>query len=79
LTLKTPARRFQGLDRGVGASRWRSRSRQGDHDLAITLAPGGDHLSDVAQLRAEPAVLGVVASDPTVSRVIDALAAPQGP
>jgi hypothetical protein len=32
-------------------------------------------LADVAQLRAAPEVFGPVASDPTVSRLIDALAA----
>ena len=44
-------------------------------DLAVTLALGGDCLADVAVLRAEPGVYGPVASDPTVSRTIDALAA----
>jgi len=44
-------------------------------DLAITLAVGGDCLADVAVLPAEPGVYGRVASDPTVSRTIDALAA----
>lgn len=44
-------------------------------DLAVSLAIGGDCLADVAQLRAEPGVFGRVASDPTVSRVIDSLAA----
>jgi Transposase DDE domain group 1 len=44
-------------------------------DLAVTLALGGDCLADIALLRAEPAVFGLAASDPTVSRTIDALAA----
>jgi len=44
-------------------------------DLAISLAVGGDCLADVANLRAEPAVFGHVASDPTVSRLVDTLAA----
>ncbi|MDK3258182.1 IS1380 family transposase [Blastococcus capsensis] len=44
-------------------------------DLALTLALGGDCLADIALLRAEPGVYGPVASDPTVSRTIDALAA----
>ena len=44
-------------------------------DLAVTLALGGDCLADVALLRAEPGVYGLVASDPTVSRTITALAA----
>src|SRR5581483_4117050 len=44
-------------------------------DLALAVALGGDCLSDVALLRAEPTVFGLVASDPTVSRLVDALAA----
>jgi hypothetical protein len=36
---------------------------------------GGDCLADLAQLRAAPEVFGPVASDPTVSRLIDTLAA----
>ena len=44
-------------------------------DLALTLALGGDCLADIALLRSEPGVYGRVASDPTVSRTIDALAA----
>lgn len=44
-------------------------------DLALTVALGGEHLSDVAVLRGEPGVYGLVASDPTISRTIDTLAA----
>ncbi|MEU0187084.1 IS1380 family transposase [Streptomyces sp. NPDC006207] len=44
-------------------------------DLALATALGGDCLADIAVLRAEPAVFGPVASDPTVSRLIDTLAA----
>ena len=44
-------------------------------DLAPTLAVGGDCLADIALLRAEPGLYGLVASDPTVSRTIDTLAA----
>ena len=44
-------------------------------DLAVSLAVGGDCLADLAQLRAAPEVFGPVASDPTVSRLIDRLAA----
>jgi len=43
-------------------------------DLAVTLALGGDCLTDVAILRGEPDVYGPVALDPTVSRTIDTLA-----
>jgi Transposase DDE domain group 1 len=44
-------------------------------DFAVALALGGDTLADVAVLRAEPGVYGLVACDPTVSRTIAALAA----
>ncbi len=44
-------------------------------DLAVSLAVGGDCLADMAQLRGAPEVFGPVASDPTVSRLIDTLAA----
>jgi hypothetical protein len=44
-------------------------------DVALAVALGGDCLADVGKLRAEPAVFGPVASDPTVSRLIDTLAA----
>jgi hypothetical protein len=42
-------------------------------DVALAVALGGDCLADV-MLRAEPAVFGPVASDPTVSRLISKLA-----
>ncbi|MET7978257.1 transposase, partial [Streptomyces mirabilis] len=44
-------------------------------DVALGVALGGECLADVAMLRAEPGVFGPVASDPTVSRLIDTLAA----
>jgi hypothetical protein len=44
-------------------------------DVALATALGGDCLADVAMLRAEPDVFGPVASDPTVSRLINVLAA----
>ncbi|MFF1903082.1 transposase, partial [Kitasatospora sp. NPDC058218] len=44
-------------------------------DVALAVALGGDCLADVATLRAEPGAFGPVASDPTVSRLIDTLAA----
>ena len=43
-------------------------------DLAVALGLGGDCLADIAVVRAEPAVFGLVASDPTVSRTTGALA-----
>ena len=44
-------------------------------DLAVAVAIGGDCLADIATIRAEPGVFGLVASDPTVSRLVDTLAA----
>ncbi len=43
-------------------------------DLAAAIALGGDCLADVAVVRAQPDLFGHVASDPTVSRLIAALA-----
>jgi hypothetical protein len=59
-------------------SRWRRPTAVHDPakivcDLAITLALGGDCLADIASLRTEPDLFGLVASDPTVSRLIDTL------
>ncbi|AXE37794.1 hypothetical protein JS278_00602 [Acidipropionibacterium virtanenii] len=44
-------------------------------DLAVSVALGGDCLSDLAEIRAEPGLYGQVASDPTVSRLIGLLGA----
>lgn len=44
-------------------------------DLAIALCLGGDCLADIASLRGNENLYGRVASDPTVSRTISALAA----
>ncbi|MCW2749312.1 MAG: family transposase [Aeromicrobium sp.] len=43
-------------------------------DLAVAIAVGGDCLADVALLRAQPEIFGPVASDPTISRLLDDLA-----
>ena len=64
----------------AGLSRWRRPGAVHDPgkvvlDLAVSIALGGDCLADVAVLRAQPELFGPVASDPTVSRLIDALAA----
>ena len=69
-----------GVELSAALGRWRKPMAVHDPakvvlDLALTLALGGDCLADVALLRAEPGVYGRVASDPTVSRTIDALAA----
>jgi hypothetical protein len=73
--------RSSGLDAEMSAAlrRWRKPLAVHDPgkivlDLAMSLAVGGDCLADVDLLRAEPGVYGRVASDPTVSRLVDALA-----
>ena len=80
--LLTETIRTSGLGAGLSAalSPWRKPAAVHDPakivlDLALTLALGGDCLADIALLRAEPGVYGRVASDPTVSRTIDVLAA----
>jgi hypothetical protein len=74
--------RVSGLDRALSLALapWRKPSAVHDPakvvcDLALALALGGDCLADVAVLRAAPGVYGRVASDPTVSRTVDVLAA----
>lgn len=69
------------LDRGlsVALAPWRSDRAQHDPgkvllDVATAVALGGDCLADVAAVRAQPAMFGDVASDPTVSRLFAALA-----
>ena len=80
--LLTEAIRVSGLGPELSAAlaAWRKPTAVHDPakivlDLAVTLALGGDCLADIALLRAEPGVYGRVASDPTVSRTIDVLAA----
>jgi DDE family transposase len=70
-----------GLDQALSRAlaRWRHPNAIHDPgkivcDLAIALALGGDCLADIATLRAEPGVFGPVASDPTVSRLVNTLA-----
>ena len=74
--------RVTGLDRELSAalSPWRKPLSHHDPgkiitDLAISLAVGGDCLSDLAVIRAEPGLFGPVASDATVSRLITVLGA----
>ncbi|MET8014828.1 IS1380 family transposase [Streptomyces sp. NPDC005271] len=74
--------RKTGLDQAISAALAPCRKPRAVHDpgkilldLALAVALGGDCLADVAMLRCEPAVFGPVASDPTVSRLIDTLAA----
>lgn len=74
----------QATGLGLGLSRalspWRPARATHDPgkvllDVATAVALGGDCLADVAAVRAQPEVFGSVASDPTVSRVVAALAA----
>lgn len=46
-------------------------------DLALSLAMGGDSVSDVDRLRNQPEVYGLIASDPTISRLFKVLATVQ--
>jgi hypothetical protein len=73
--------RKTGLDTALSAALAPWRKTRAVHDpgkilldVALAVALGGDCLADVALLRAEPELFGPVASDPTVSRLIDALA-----
>ncbi|MEU3441419.1 IS1380 family transposase [Streptomyces griseoincarnatus] len=70
-----------GLDQAMSAALAPWRKPRAVHDpgkilvdLAVSVALGGDCLADIAMLRAEPAVFGPVASDPTASRLVDILA-----
>jgi Transposase DDE domain group 1 len=80
--LLTRTAMVSGLAAGLSGalSRWRKPLAVHDPgkivcDLAVSLALGGDCLADAALLRAEPAVFGRVASDPTISRLVSTLAA----
>jgi hypothetical protein len=73
--------RAAGLDRALSRALgpWRKPTAVHDPakillDLAVSLAVGGDCLADVAVLREAPQVFGPVASDPTMSRLVDTLA-----
>lgn len=73
--------RVSGLAKALsdGLSPWRATRTVHDPgktvlDLAVAIALGGDCLADIGVVRAQPELFGPVASDPTVSRLIDALA-----
>jgi hypothetical protein len=73
--------RVSGLSDGLSRSLspWRSARSMHDPgkavlDLAVAVALGGDCLADVALVRAQPELFGSVASDPTISRLVDTLA-----
>jgi hypothetical protein len=74
--------RVAGVDRGLSnvLSPWRADRAVHDPgkvllDVATAVALGGDCLADLGVVRAQPAVFGPVASDPTVSRLFAVLAA----
>ena len=74
--------RVAGVDRALSAALAPWRSPRAVHDpgkvvadLAIAVALGGDCAADLAVVRAQPDLFGAVASDPTVSRLVAALAA----
>ena len=80
-SLLTTTARVLGLDRGLSKrlSAWTPVGAIHDTgkiilDLAVALAVGGDCPADVAVLRGQPRLFGAVASDPTVSRRVNALA-----
>jgi hypothetical protein len=74
--------RLSGLERALSQalSPWRAERATHDPgkvilDVATAVALGGDCLADVTVVRAQPEVFGLVASDPTVSRLVSALTA----
>lgn len=74
--------RVCGLDRALSRELAPWRSARATHDpgkvlidLATAVALGGDCAADLAVVRAQPDLFGTVASDPTVSRLVAALAA----
>ncbi|MDQ0745861.1 hypothetical protein QF034_000092 [Streptomyces africanus] len=74
--------RKSGLGQAISAALTPWRKPRASHDpgkilldVALAVAMNGDCPADVGVLRAEPAVFGPVASDPTVSRLVNPLAA----
>jgi Transposase DDE domain group 1 len=74
--------RVTGLGRGLSAALEPWRAPRAVHDpgkivadLAAALALGGDCLADIAVLREQPDLAGLVASDPVVSRLVRSLVA----
>lgn len=73
--------RVSGLERALSTATGPWRPERAVHDpgkvlldVATAIALGGDCLADLAVVRAQPQLFGHVASDPTVSRLIAALA-----
>ena len=81
-SLLIEAARVTGLQRELSLALRRWRRPRAEHDpgkvvldVAFAIALGGDCLADLAVVRAQPDLFGAVASDPTVSRLVDTLAA----
>ncbi len=75
------AARASGLEGALSRELAGFRKARAEHDpgkvvldLAVTLAAGGDCPADAAMLRGREEVFGPVASDPTISRLVRALA-----
>jgi len=69
-----------GLTTGLSRLLRAEGTQQRKHDLgralvhlASAVANGGDCLSDLSMVRSQPSVFGIVASDPTMWRVIDSM------
>jgi len=69
-----------GLTGALSVAMAPTRRRRSKHDpgrvlvdLAVMIADGGTHLSDLKVLRDQPEVFGAVASDPTAWRVLDSV------
>ena len=79
LLVETARRSGLTKELSAGLGRWRRPFAVHDPgkivgNLAVAVALGGDAACDVGVLRAQPGVFGLVASDPTVSRLIATLA-----
>jgi hypothetical protein len=82
IALLAETARVAGLERALRGALTPWRRARAVHDparvvtqLGYALAAGGDCLADIGILRDADAIVGAVPSDPTVSRVIDDLAA----
>lgn len=69
-----------GLTAALSAAMAPTRERRGAHDpgvvlrdLAVAIADGGDHLSDLGVLRGQEALFGTVASESTAHRVLKSI------
>jgi hypothetical protein len=81
VVLLTETARVTGLQAGLSQALGWWRLPRAVHDpgkivtdLAVAVALGGDCLADAGVLRAEPALFGLVASDPVISRLVTRLA-----